>query len=118
MSGVRNVPRSQLRKAYELVLARWPDRIEAGDKTFHLGSSCNMRGLNETHRPIEAWATASDFEPEVDEIVGSVEHYVFATIHDALKNLTIVRKADLDFEAFASRFDSHPNFRVIPDAEH
>ena len=116
--NLTNVPRSLLRKVYGLVLDRWPDVIEPDEKTFHINGGCNMRGLNEIHFPIEAWATEQEFEPEVDEIISSVEHYVFATLHDALKNLTVVRKSDLDFEAFASRFDSHPNFRVIPDAHH
>lgn len=116
--NLTDVPKSQLRKVYDLVLDRWPDAIEPGKKTFHINGGCNMRRLNEIHAPIEKWAIEEDFELQVDQIIGSVEHYVFATFHDALKNLTVVRKSDLDFEAFASRFDSHPNFRVIPDADH
>lgn len=72
-----------------------------------------MRALNATHLPIEDWAVQEDFGDGVSEIISSVEHYLSVCIHDALRNLTVLRKADIDFEAFASRFDGHPNFRVV-----
>ncbi|RSV52949.1 hypothetical protein CA233_00835 [Sphingomonas sp. ABOLD] len=72
-----------------------------------------MREYNEIHSRIEDWAEKSDFDGILDDIIGSVQHYVSSTIHDALRNLTVLRPSDLDFEAFASRFDSHPNYRVI-----
>lgn len=110
---VLDVSRSLLRDTYEKVLAKWPEVITPGAKTFHLGGGCNMRALNEIHSPIDDWSVSADFEDGVDEIISSVEHYLFVCIHDALRNLTQLRKADVDFEAFASRFDGHPNFRVV-----
>ncbi len=110
---VSDVHRSLLREAYDMVLARWPDVIVPGTKTFHLGGGCNMRALNEIHEPIDDWAASEDFEGGVEEIISTVEHYLAVCIHDALRNLTQLRKADVDFEAFASRFDGHPSFRVV-----
>jgi hypothetical protein len=75
-----------------------------------------MRQLNEIHDPIENWVCKADFSADVDEIIGSVEHYLFVCIHSALRDLTSLRKSDLDFEAFASRFGGHPNFKVIDHA--
>lgn len=72
-----------------------------------------MRMLNETHGPIEDWSVHGHFEDGVGEIISSVDHYLFVCIHDALRNLAQLRKADIDFEAFASRFDGHPSFRVV-----
>ncbi|BCA60651.1 hypothetical protein [Sphingomonas sp. HMP6] len=115
--SVTEVQRPLLREAYELVIDRWPDIIEPGAKTFHLDNGCNMRRLNEIHYPIERWFVGADFPAEIDAIIGSVEHYVFTGIHGALRNLTALRKADLDFEAFVSRFDGHPNFKVVSNAE-
>lgn len=114
---VTSVPISVLREAFDAVLAQWPDVIEPGEKTFHLDGGCNMRALNEVHFPIEDWAVQSDFPAPLDEIIGSVEHYVFQSIHSALRDLTQLKKADLDFSAFTSRFDSHPNFKVAPDTQ-
>ena len=108
-----DVPEAALRQAFELVLAQWPPEVVPGAKTFHLGSGCNMRELNNIHAQIEDWATTGDFDGLLDDIIGSVEHYVYTTIHDALRNLTVLRIQDLDFEAFCSRFDSHPNYRVL-----
>lgn len=116
MERVTLVPVALLREAFSLVLAKWPDVIEPGEKTFHLNGGCNMRGLNEAHFAIKEWAVQSDFPAEIDEIIGSVEHYVHQSIHSALRDLTRLRKIDLDFSAFSSRFDSHPNFKVISDA--
>ncbi len=112
---VLEVVRPVLREAYDLVLAQWPEIIVAGDKTFHLNDGCNMRTLNDTHFPIEDWATQTAFREEIDQIIGSVEWCVFQAIHGALQNLTSLRKADLDFEAFVSRFDGHPNYRVVSE---
>ncbi|MDR7155179.1 hypothetical protein J2W40_002001 [Sphingobium xenophagum] len=114
--SVTVVPRDLLREAYDLVLAQWPDVIEPGEKTFHLDNGCNMRRLNEVHDPIEDWAVKADFRSEICEIIGSVEHYVFTSIHNALRNLNSLQKRDLDFDAFVSRFDGHPNFKVTPSA--
>lgn len=72
-----------------------------------------MRDLNEVHSRVEEWVSGSNFDGLIGDVIGSVDHYVFATIHDALKNLAILRVGDLDFEAFVSRFDSHPNYRVL-----
>lgn len=113
---VLEVVRPVLREAYDLVLAQWPEVIVPGDKTFHLNNGCNMRTLNSTHFPIEEWAIQTSFREEIDQIIGSVEFYVFQAIHAALKNLTSLRKADLDFEAFVSRFDGHPNYKVVSQA--
>ncbi len=104
-----------LREAFDLVLAQWPDVILPGDKSFHLGGGCNMRTLNETHAPIEAWLMASQFKDELDTIMPATEHYLFTSIHSALRDLTKISKVDIDFDAFASRFDSSPHFRVVPD---
>ncbi|MBU0556447.1 MAG: hypothetical protein KKD64_02800 [Alphaproteobacteria bacterium] len=111
--NVLDVPRSTLCEAFNLVIAQWPAEVRPGAKSFHINGGCNMREYNEVRSGIEDWATTSHFTGMLDDIIGSVEHYVSATIHDALKNLTILRPSDLDFEAFASRFDSHPNYRVI-----
>ncbi|ATQ43731.1 hypothetical protein [Caulobacter mirabilis] len=110
---VHQVDRDLLRRAYDLVLAQWPEIIVPGDKTFHIGGGCNMRTLNEVREPIEDWVLGTDFPPELDAIIGSVEHYVSTCIHGALKHLTKLRKSDLDFEAFVSWFDSHPGYRVV-----
>lgn len=110
---VLDVPRSVLREAFDLVVAQWPDEIFSGAKSFHIGGGCNMRDLNETHGPIEEWAISGEFDGMLDQVIGSAEHYVHSTIHAALQNLTVLRVRDLDFEAFASRFDGHPNFRVV-----
>ena len=110
---VLDVSRSLLREAYDLVLARWPEVILPGVKTFHLGGACNMRGLNETHEPIDAWALQSDVDGPIGGIISAVEHYLYTCIHDALRNMTCLEKADIDFEAFVSRFDGHPGYRVI-----
>ena len=112
---VRSVDRSLLREAYDLVLSQWPAVVLPGEKTYHLNGGCNMRAFNETHFRIEDWATRTNYRPEVDEIIGTVEHYVSQAIHSALRDLTCLRKADLDFEAFVSRFDSHTNFKVVGD---
>jgi hypothetical protein len=114
---VTSVPISVLRDAFDLVLTQWPDVIEPGEKTFHLNGGCNMRALNEVHFPIEDWAIQSDFPAPLDDIIGSVEHYVRQSIHSALRDLTRLKKADLDFLAFTSRFDSHPNFKVVCDTQ-
>lgn len=111
------VSRSLLREAYDLVLAEWPDVIEPGDKTFHLNGGCQMRAFNDTYFPIHEWACHADFSPEIDEIIGSVDFFVHQAMQSALRDLTRLRKADLDFEAFVSRFDSHPNFRVVSDTD-
>jgi hypothetical protein len=111
--SVTAVPRSLVREAFDLVLSRWPDVIEPGEKTFHLGGGCNMRRLNEIHDPIDEWSCKSDFDPDIGQVIGSVEHYVFVSIHSALRDLTQLRKSDLDFDSFVSRFDGHPNFKVI-----
>jgi hypothetical protein len=84
--SVTEVPRSLLREVYDLVLDRWPEVIEPGDKTFHLDNGCNMRRLNEVHFPIEYWFVDTEFPAEIDAIIGSVEHYVFTGIHGALRN--------------------------------
>jgi hypothetical protein len=114
---VTSVPIAVLREAFDLVLAQWPDVIEPGEKTFHLNGGCNMRTLNDVHFPIENGATQSDFPAPIDDIIGSVEHYVYQSIHNALRDLTQLKKADLDFSAFTSRFDSHPNFKVVRDTQ-
>ncbi len=111
------VDNSQVRAAYELILAEWPDIIEPGEKSFHIDGGCNMRKLNETHDQIENWASETEFAPELDEIIGSLEWSVFQTVHSALQNLSILRKLDIDFEAVLSRFDGHPNYKVNPDAK-
>ncbi|GAA0736140.1 MULTISPECIES: hypothetical protein [Sphingomonas] len=110
---VLDVPRSTLWEAFNLVIAQWPAEVRPGAKSFHINGGCNMREYNEIHSRIEDWAEKSDFDGILDDIIGSVQHYVSSTIHDALRNLTVLRPSDLDFEAFASRFDSHPNYRVI-----
>jgi hypothetical protein len=110
-----SVNRILLRRAYDLVLDQWPEVIEPGEKSFHLGGGCNMRALNATHSPIDDWAAKGEFDDEIDTIIGSAKHYVYKAIHSALRNLTRLRKADLDFEAFASLFDGHPDYKVVPD---
>jgi hypothetical protein len=114
--SVTVVPRKLLQETFDLVLTQWPELIEPGEKTFHLGGGCNMRNLNEIRDPIESWVCKADFRADVDEIIGSVEHYVCVCIQSALRDLISLRKADLDFEAFVSRFDGHPNFKVRPNA--
>ena len=108
-----DVPVDKLREAFELVIAQWPPEITPGEKTFHLGGCCNMRELNRVRQAVKDWAISADAEGLLDEILGSVEHYVGTCIHAALQNLTILRVQDLDFDAFCSRFDGHPNYRVI-----
>ena len=108
-----DVPVDKLREAFNLVLAQWPAEITPGEKTFHLGGGCNMRELNRVHQAVEDWAISAELDGLIDEIIGSVEHYVYTTIHAALQNLTLLRVQDIDFDAFCSRFDGHPNFRVI-----
>jgi hypothetical protein len=115
--SVTVVQRKLLREAFDLVLTQWPEVIEPGEKTFHLGGGCNMRQLNEIHDPIESWVCKADFRADLDEIIASVEHYVCVCIHSALRDLISLRKTDLDFEAFASRFDGHPGFKVIDHAQ-
>ncbi|QDH34192.1 hypothetical protein [Porphyrobacter sp. YT40] len=110
---ITDVPLDKLREAFDLVLAQWPAEITPGEKTFHLGGSCNMRELNRVHQAVEDWSISADFDGLLDEIIGPAEHYVHTCIHSALQNLTVLRVQDLDFEAFCSRFDGHPNFRVI-----
>jgi hypothetical protein len=114
--SVAVVPRKLLREAFDLVLAQWPNVIEPGEKSFHLGGGCNMRQLNEIHDPIENWVCKTNFSADLDEIIGSVEHYVCVCIHSALRDLISLQKTDLDFEAFVSRFDGHPGFKVINNA--
>ena len=75
-----------------------------------------MRQLNEIHDPISSWVCEADFRPDIEAIISSSEWSIFQTIHGALKNLKSLNKVDIDFEAVLSRFDSHPNFKVIPDA--
>lgn len=111
------VNRSQVCAAYELILKQWPDVIEPGDKSFHIDGGCNMRNLNIIHDKIEDWASDTDFAPDLDEIIGSLEWSVFQTVHSALKNLNRLHKSDIDFEAVLSRFDGHPNYKVIPHAK-
>lgn len=113
--AVLEVHEDVLRQAFNMVLAQWPTEIRPGLKTFHINGGTNMRNLNEVHEPVEDWVNSTDLPAKIDDIIGSVEHYVFATIHDALKNLTVLHTKDVDFEAFCSRFDSHPSFRVIRD---
>lgn len=111
--AVTDVSLADLQAAFDLVLAQWPAEIVPGAKTFHLGGGCNMRALNEAHVGVERWSTSVELSGITDEIFGSVEHYVFTTIHDALQNLKVLRTTDLDFESFCSRFDGDPNFRII-----
>lgn len=110
---VLDVPRSVLREAFDVVVAQWPDEITPGVKSFHIGGGCNMRDLNEAHSRVEEWVSSSHFEGMLDQVIGPAEHYVYAAIHGALQNLTVLKTSDLDFEAFASRFDGHPNYRVV-----
>jgi hypothetical protein len=110
---VLDVPDYVLRQAFDLVVAQWPVEIRPGSKSFHINGGCNMRELNEAHDRVEEWVSEASFEGVLDDVIGSAEHYVYATIHNALQNLTVLRTSDLDFDAFASRFDSHPNYRVI-----
>lgn len=107
-----NVSIGDLREAFDLVVAQWPLEVTPGEKTFHLGGGCNMRELNRLHEAVEDWVFAAKFQGVLGEILSSVEHYIFTCIHGALKNLTILRVQDLDFDAFCSRFDGHPNYRV------
>lgn len=111
--AVLDVPEDILRQAFEMILAQWPAEIRPGAKTFHINGGCNMRGLNEVHGPVEDWANNGEFTGMLDELIGSAEHYFFASVHEALKNLTVLRIRDLDFDAFCSRFDSHPSYRVL-----
>lgn len=108
-----DVPVDKLREAFTLVLAQWPPEIIPGEKTFQLGGGCNMRELNKIHQAVEDWAISADFDELLGEIIGSAEHYVYSCIHSALQNLSVLRVRDFDFDAFCSRFDGHPNFRVI-----
>lgn len=110
---VVEVPLEVLRAAFDTVVAQWPTEVTPGAKTFHVNGGCNMRELNEVHSRVEEALDALHFDGLVDDVVGSAEHYVYSTIHDALKNLTLLRTSDLDFEAFASRFDSNPNYCVV-----
>jgi uncharacterized protein YciU (UPF0263 family) len=109
--------RSTVEKAYDIIMERYPETIEPGEKTFHLGDACNMRNLNEVHDEVEDWLENADFPEPVDQIISSLEWSIYQTIHSALKNLKSLNKADIDFEAVLSRFDSHPNFKVISDAQ-
>lgn len=113
MDRVLTVPRPLLREAFDRILAEWPEVIVPGEKTFHLGGGCNMRALNETQGAVEDWVGETDFNSDLKPIISSVEFYVFQSIHSALRDLTRLRKEDLDFEAFASRFDGHPDFKVV-----
>ncbi|RYE67528.1 MAG: hypothetical protein EOO81_10360, partial [Oxalobacteraceae bacterium] len=102
-----------LHEAFDIVVALWPDEITPGVKSFHIGGGCNMRDLSEAHSRVEAWMSASHFEGVLDQVIGSAEHCLYTAIHAALQNLTVLKTSDLDFEAFASRFDGHPNYRVV-----
>lgn len=111
--AVLAVPEDILRQAFDMIVAQYPAEVWPGTKTFHINGGCNMRGLNEVHGRVEDWANNGKFIGMLDDVIGSAEHYFFACVHDALRNLTVLRIGDLDFEAFCSRFDSHPNYRVL-----
>lgn len=111
--SVTEVPVSLLRRAYEIVLEQWPTDIRPGTKTFHINGGCNMRALNEAHAPVEDWLCEAEFDASLDEVVSYAELCLFQTIHSALKNLTYLNKADIDYEAFKSRFDSSEVYQVV-----
>jgi hypothetical protein len=99
------VQSSLLRQAYDMVLNQWPAEIKPGPKTFHINGGCNMRTLNEAHAVVEDWLSVTHFNASLESIISHVELCLFQTIHSALKNLTVMKKTDIDYEAFKSRFE-------------
>ncbi|CAN5269681.1 hypothetical protein BH11PSE5_BH11PSE5_20140 [soil metagenome] len=107
--SVTQYSKAELRMAFDAVIARWPERIELSDKTFHVNGGVNIRSLNEVHDGVDR----SLEESPLSDVANALEWPIFTAIHMASKTLVYLNRDQIDFDAVLSIFDDHPNYQVI-----
>lgn len=101
--------KDELRKAFDSILARWPDHIPLEGKTYHVNGGVQIRTLNEIHDTVAESLSADPIDGDAAE---AIEWPIFTAVHMASKTLKHIDKEQIDFDSVLSILDDNPSYEV------